>query len=218
MTTPPPVPHAHRHHHAQHAFAAAPDPEDYSGPLQGRHLIAWMRQDGVITNEEAERTVARIGQAESSQHALVRLAAIGVTDAQGNVMDVERLTEYLAGRARLGYLRIDPLKVEVGKVAETMSAAYAERHKVLPVQVTSGEVVVATSEPFITDWVAEVERQSKRMVRRVVANPADIRRYTAEFFALAKTVRAVQKSSGGVSATALVSSSLVSPRRDVVTP
>ena len=156
----------------------------------------------MITNEEAERTVARIGQAESSQHALVRLAAIGVTDAQGNVMDVERLTEYLAGRARLGYLCIDPLKVEVGKVAETMSAAYAERHKVLPVQVTSGEVVVATSEPFITDWVAEVERQSKRMVRRVVANPADIRRYTAEFFALAKTVRAVQKSSGGVSATA----------------
>ena len=202
MTTPPPVPHAHRHHHAQHAFAAAPDPEYYSGPLQWRHLIEWMRQDGVITNEEAERTVARIGQAESSQHALVRLAAIGVTDAQGNVMDVERLTEYLAGRARLGYLRIDPLKVEVGKVAETMSAAYAERHKVLPVQVTSGEVVVATSEPFITDWVAEVERQSKRMVRRVVANPADIRRYTAEFFALAKTVRAVQKSSGGVSATA----------------
>ena len=202
MTTPPPVPHAHRHHHAPHAFAAAPDPEHYSGPLQWRHLIEWMRQDGVITNEEAERTVARIGQAESSQHALVRLAAIGVTDAQGNVMDVERLTEYLAGRARLGYLRIDPLKVEVGKVAETMSAAYAERHKVLPVQVTSGEVVVATSEPFITDWVAEVERQSKRMVRRVVANPADIRRYTAEFFALAKTVRAVQKSSGGVSATA----------------
>ena len=202
MTTPPPVPHAHRHHHAPHAFAAAPDPEYYSGPLQWRHLIEWMRQDGVITNEEAERTVARIGQAESSQHALVRLAAIGVTDAQGNVMDVERLTEYLAGRARLGYLRIDPLKVEVGKVAETMSAAYAERHKVLPVQVTSGEVVVATSEPFITDWVAEVERQSKRMVRRVVANPADIRRYTAEFFALAKTVRAVQKSSGGVSATA----------------
>ena len=60
MTTPPPVPHAHRHHHAQHAFAAAPDPEYYSGPLQWRHLIEWMRQDGVITNEEAERTVARI--------------------------------------------------------------------------------------------------------------------------------------------------------------
>jgi general secretion pathway protein E len=29
-----------------------------------------------------------------------------------------------------------------------MSAAYAERHRVLPVQVTPTEVVVATAEPF----------------------------------------------------------------------
>jgi general secretion pathway protein E len=88
----------------------------------------------------------------------------------------------VAGRARrLEYLRIDPLKVDVGKVADTMSAAYAERHKVLPVQVTATEVVVATSEPFITDWVAEVERQSRRSVRRVVASPQDIHRFTAEF-------------------------------------
>jgi general secretion pathway protein E len=44
-----------------------------------------------------------------------------------------------------------------------------------------------------TDWVAEVERQSRRSVRRVVANPQDIHRFTAEFFALAKSVRAANK-------------------------
>ena len=106
------------------------------------------------------------------------------------------LTQWLAGRAGLAYLRIDPLKVDVGKVADTMSAAYAERHKVLPVQVTPSEVVVATAEPFLTDWIAEVERQARRSVRRVVANPTDIQRYTAEFFALAKSVRAAQKAGG----------------------
>ena len=57
------------------------------------------------------------------------------------------LTQWLAARAGLAYLRIDPLKVDVGKVADTMSAAYAERHKVLPVQVTPSEVVVATADP-----------------------------------------------------------------------
>ncbi|MFP5486432.1 MAG: GspE/PulE family protein, partial [Gammaproteobacteria bacterium] len=92
--------------------------------------------------------------------------------------------------------RIDPLKVDVGKVADTMSASYAERHKVLPVQVTAKEVVIATAEPFITDWVAEVERQAKRPVRRVLVNPQEIHRYTAEFFALAKSVRAAQKAGG----------------------
>jgi len=88
----------------------------------------------------------------------------------------------------------------VGKVADTMSAAYAERHRVLPVQVTAKEVVVATAEPFLVDWLDEVERQSRRAVRRVLANPQDIHRYTAEFFALAKSVRAAQKTGGNAGA------------------
>ncbi|WP_423456233.1 GspE/PulE family protein [Ottowia sp. VDI28] len=174
----------------------------YRGPVRWRQLVEWMLEDGVITESEAARTIARCSQAESAQPALVRLAAVGVeAAADGRPMEVEQLTQYLAQRAGLEYLRIDPLKVDAGKVADTMSAVYAERHKVLPVQIAPNEVVVATSEPFIDDWVAEVERQAKRPVRRVVSNPVDIKRYTAEFFALAKSVRAAQKS-GGAAGTA----------------
>jgi general secretion pathway protein E len=173
----------------------------HRGPVDWRHMVEWLSQDGVISPEEARRTIARCSQAESAQHPLVRLAAVAMTRAgDGKPLDIETLAQYLAGRAQLDYLRIDPLKVDVGKVADTMSAAYAERHRVLPVQVTGSMVVVATAEPFITDWVDEVERQSKRSVRRVVANPQDIHRYTAEFFALAKSVRAAQKSGGNAGA------------------
>jgi general secretion pathway protein E len=91
-------------------------------------------------------------------------------------------------------LRIDPLKVDVGKVADAMGAVFAERHRILPVVVTPTEITVATSQPFVTDWVDEVERQSRRSVRRVVASPQEIQRYTAEFYALAKSVRAASKS------------------------
>ena len=174
----------------------------YVGPVHWRHLVEWLRDDGVITPAEAERTIARCSQAESAQPALVRLAAVGVARASdGAPMDVEELTQHLARRAGLEYLRIDPLKVDAGKISDTMSASYAERHKVLPVQVTAAEVVVATSEPFIDDWVAEVERQSRRTVRRVVANPAEIKRYTGEFFALARSVRAAIKSGSGAGTT-----------------
>jgi general secretion pathway protein E len=169
----------------------------HKGPVDWRLMVDWLSQDGVISADEARRTIARCSQAESAQHPLVRLASVAMTRASdGKPLDIETLTQYLAGRAGMDYLRIDPLKVDVGKVADTMSAAYAERHKVLPVQVTGSTVVVATAEPFITDWVEEVERQSKRSVRRVVANPVEIHRYTAEFFALAKSVRAAQKSGG----------------------
>lgn len=170
----------------------------HDGPIGWRRLVAWLQADGVISDEEAQRTVARCAQAESAQHPLLRLASVSMRRVSDQKpLGIESLTQWLAGRAGLDYLRIDPLKVDVGKVADIMSAAYAERHRVLPVQVTPTEVVVATAEPFLTDWVGEVERQSRRSVRRVVANPQDIHRFTAEFFALAKSVRAAQKAGGG---------------------
>jgi general secretion pathway protein E len=168
-----------------------------SGPLQWRQVVEWLSEDGVISREEARRTIARCSQAESAQHPLVRLAAVAMARAaDGKPLDIETLTEYVAGRAQMPYLRIDPLKVDVARVADIMSAGYAERHRVLPVQVSPSEVVVATSEPFVVDWIEEVERQSRRSVRRVLANPQDVHRYTAEFFALAKSVRAAQRSGG----------------------
>ena len=167
------------------------------GPLDWRKLVEWLSEDGVISSAEAHRTIARCAQVQSAQQPLVRLASVSMTRVvDGKPLDIETMTEWLAGRASLKYLRIDPIKVEVGKVADMMSAVYAERHKVLPVQVTPTEVVVATSEPFVTDWVSEVERQSRRSVRLVVSNPLEITKYTAEFFALAKSVKAALKSGG----------------------
>ena len=179
-----------------------------SGPLGWRRIVEWLRADGVISAEQAQRTVARCSRAESSQPPLVRLGAVAMTRvSDGKPLDVDMLTEYVAQRCGLEFLRIDPLKADVGRIAEAMSAGYAERHKVLPVQITPKEVVVATSEPFMDEWVDEVERQSKRAVRRVMANPQDIARYTAEFYALAKSVRAVSQagaSAGGNSFEQLV--------------
>ena len=167
------------------------------GPLDWRTLVGWLQADGVISADEAQRTITRCASAHSAQHPLQRLAVVGMArQADGHVLDIEALTQWLAERAGLGYLRIDPLKVDVGKVADAMSAAYAERHKVLPVQVGVAEVVVATAEPFITDWVPEVERQTRKSVRLVVASPQDNARYTGDFFALAKSVRAANKSGG----------------------
>ncbi len=167
------------------------------GPLDWRRLVEWLREDAVIADDEAARTIARCSQGESAQHPLVRLASVSMRRASdGRALDIEMLTQWLAKRANLGYLRIDPLKVDVGKVADAMSAPYAERHRVLPVQVTPTELVIATAEPFITDWVSEVERQARRSVRRVVASPQEITRFTAEFYALAKSVRAAMKAGG----------------------
>jgi len=167
----------------------------HAGPLDWRKLLEWLSADGVISVLEAQRTTARCAQVQSAQAPLLRLASMGMTRvADAKPLDIETLTQWLAGRSGLQYLRIDPLKVEVGKVADSMTSIYAERHKILPVQVTPHELIIATSEPFVSDWIPEIERQSKRSVRLVLANPQDIAKFTAEFFALAKSVKAAVKS------------------------
>ncbi|MDD5031102.1 MAG: ATPase, T2SS/T4P/T4SS family [Rhodoferax sp.] len=175
--------------------AAAPQ-----GPLDWRMLVRWMQADGLINAAEAQRIHTRCDQAESAQHPLVRLASVGVHRASDQrSLDLEQLSQWLAGHAGLTYLRIDPLKVDIGKMVDAMSPAYAESHRILPVQVSAHEVVVATAEPYVAGWVAEVERQMRRSVRRVLANPQDITRYTAEFYALAKSVRAAARAGNGAS-------------------
>ena len=163
------------------------------GRLDWHQLLGWLRDDGLVTDDDAQRVIKRFGAGSSSLHALVRLGGAGLQH-QGRALDCEALTEWLARRVQLPYLRIDPLKVDVGRVAEVMSLQYAEMRKVLPVNVSADAVTVATSEPFDTGWVSEIESHSRRRVRLVIANPEDVARYTSEFYNLARSVRNAQKS------------------------
>jgi general secretion pathway protein E len=166
----------------------------HAGRLDWRLLLTWLHEDGWITAEDAERVTRRFGAGASSLHALVRLGGAGLQRIGGKALDTELLTEWLAGRAKLAYLRIDPLRADVGRVADVMSVHYAESRRALPVTMTGSEVTIATAEPFDAAWVTEIEAHTRRSVRLVVANPDDVRRYTTEFYALAKSVRAAQKS------------------------
>lgn len=102
---------------------------------------------------------------------------------------LEYLTEWFAGKIGFEYLHIDPLKVDFTGVADVMSSAYAGRFGILPVQVTTREVVVATAEPFIREWIAELKPILRKEIRLVMASPDDISRYLVEFFNLAKSVK-----------------------------
>ena len=182
------------------AAAAATAAARPRGRLGWHQLLGWLHDDAVISADDAQRVQKRFGAGASSLHALVRLGGAGL-QRDGRALDTEALTEWLAQRVSLPYLRIDPLKVDVGRVAEVMSLQYAELRKVLPVTVSAEQITVATSEPFDTGWVAEIESHTRRRVKLVLANPEDIARFTTEFFSLARSVRQAQKT-GETSATA----------------
>jgi len=178
--------------------AAGAASEAPSGPLHWKQLVGWLCSDGVITLADGQRIAQRFGAGDSSRHPLVRLGLAGLTHAaSGAALDTEALTEWLAGRCRLPYLRIDPLKVDVARVADVMSASYAERRRALPVQVGFAEALVATCEPFDVAWLPEIEAHTRKRIKLAIANPIEIQRYTTEFYTLSRSVRAAQKSGDG---------------------
>jgi general secretion pathway protein E len=165
------------------------------GRLDWRQLLDWLRDDGLITADDAERVARRFAAGSSSLHALVRLGGAGlVRRGTQRPLDAEALTEWLAARIGRPYLRIDPLKVDVGRVAEVMSVQYAQLRFALPLAMTPTEVTIATAEPFDTGWVPEIEAHTRRRVVLALAQPEELRRYTTEFYALAKSVRAAARS------------------------
>jgi general secretion pathway protein E len=110
---------------------------------------------------------------------------------------LEPLVEWLAGKLGVPYRHVDPLKVELGAVTATMSNAYAERYRILPIAVDRTKLTVATGEPFVRAWADELSRILKLDIELVFANPVDIRRYIGEFFNLARSMKKAQESSRG---------------------
>src|SRR5512144_1685498 len=88
--------------------ADLPIDRPHTGPLDWRLLLRWLRHDGVISVDDARHTEKRFTGADSRQHPLVRLGAAGLLRAsepgKGKPLDVEALTEWLAGRLQIPYL------------------------------------------------------------------------------------------------------------------
>ena len=119
----------------------------------------------------------------------------------GATLDIESLTIWLAERERQPYVRIDPLKIDSTVVTQVMSYEFARRHQILALDVREDEIVIVSAQPHLYSWEATIEQsQPGKRLTRMVANPADIRRYTAEFYTMA---RSVNKASAGIISSSL---------------
>ncbi|AUG43797.1 type II secretion system protein E [Pseudomonas chlororaphis] len=152
-----------------------------------RDLVA----QGFISQDSAEHALTTRRNAANSQlHPLEFLASQHLDDLSrpGRRLDLESLTLWLAQQAGQPYLRIDPLKIDVAAVTPLMSYAFAQRHKILAVSIDAEAVTVASAQPYVSAWEADLTHVLKLPIKRVVANPVEIQRLTVEFFRLAKSV------------------------------
>jgi general secretion pathway protein E len=157
-------------------------------------LVPRLVEGGLLAQDDADRIFA-IPDRERNGHPLALVAEMNFRkpDGERRLLDLESLTQWLATESGLPYQHIDPLKVDFTRVVDVMSSAYATSNAILPIAVSPVEVVIATSEPYIDGWVREIEQITKRAVRRVVANPLDVARFTTEFYKLAQSVKGASK-------------------------
>ena len=166
-------------------------------------LLEELRKGGVLSEAEYQQGLGiRRQSSETSLSPITILARQNFHDARNTVrlLSEDLICEWLAQQHKLRSYVIDPLEIDVTAITEVMSYAFAERHRILAVRVTADEVVVATAEPAVTGWVADLSHVTRRMVSRVVTSPTDIERYRVEFYQLATSVsRASTRHNGNTS-------------------
>ncbi len=162
-------------------------------------LLADLVADNLVSQDTAEKLLAlRRNLRTSDLHPLIILADQKWKDPRNpkKLLTLEVLAELLAGKVGLPYLHIDPFKIDFAAVTKVMSNAYAERFKILPVRVTSTEAVIATCEPYVREWEAELARIMRLEIKRVIANPQDINSFLVEFYNLARSVKSASELHG----------------------
>jgi len=164
-------------------------------------VLDWLVEDGVLAREPAELLKKERRYWRGAQNPLTLVAQENWKDlrAPHKSLTLDALAEWLAQRVGLEYLHIDPLKINFSVVTDVMSSAYATRFRILPVELTPKEVVVATAEPYVREWELEIGRLTGREVRRVIANPVAIERCQVEFYNLAKSIKGANRGAGGSS-------------------
>ncbi|HEY0179699.1 MAG TPA: ATPase, T2SS/T4P/T4SS family [Dokdonella sp.] len=180
----------------QHTADARPDRK----PALGQHrrleldeTLAALLADGLVSETDVQRVRAdvRTARGRLELHPLVLVANLKLPDRRDpdKPLSLEVLTQWLAQRAGLPYLKIDPMKIDVAAVTQVVSHAYAGRYRILPVAVSELQVVFATSEPFDTRWVADLGHILRRDIQRVVCNPLDLGRYLAEWWSVQRSIQ-----------------------------
>ncbi|MGF2688337.1 GspE/PulE family protein [Marinobacter sp. DUT-3] len=177
-------------------------PAPLRSTLTLRDLATALVSSGEISQQDADRILqANIGADTDRRHPLELFAIASLKSLNsGRTLDLDRLTQWLAEWAGQPWYHIDPLKIDTPSIARVMSYAFAQRHGILAVEIHPDEVLIASAEPFKGDWESNLRQAVQKDIRRVVANPEDIRRYTVEFYQLANSVSKASGRQGAGSA------------------
>lgn len=156
-------------------------------------------KDGKIS--ERDRMLVQTTHRQREQlkwHPLQWLANFNLIDQSHpqTTLTLNRLCQWLAEKTGLMFYIIDPLKADVQALTHVMSQEYALRNHILAVEIQADKVLIATDQPYKTEWVSNLEQNiSPKKIQQVLLNPEQLQRYIVEYYQVSRAVSGSQKSS-----------------------
>ncbi|HJQ35938.1 MAG TPA: GspE/PulE family protein [Thermoanaerobaculia bacterium] len=124
------------------------------------------------------RAQARATKARTEEEAspFKALAALNLTDASGNGTKIDDflLARLIAEDAHLPFCKIDPLKLDVEMIESKISRPFARKHKMIPVAIKDGKVIVAMVNPFDHAAMDSYRPMAKQEIEIVVSAESDV--------------------------------------------
>ncbi|MCO8046101.1 GspE/PulE family protein [Acinetobacter bohemicus] len=156
-------------------------------------------KDGKIAERDRMRVQTTHRQREQIKwHPLQWIAHFNLVDQSHpqSTLTLNRLCQWLAEKTGLMFYIIDPLKADVQALTHVMSQEYAVRNHILAVEIQADKVLIATDQPYKTEWVSNLEQNiSPKKIQRVLLNPEQLQRYITEYYQVSRAVSGSQKSS-----------------------
>jgi general secretion pathway protein E len=153
-------------------------------------------QAGMVAKEAAKlprhRKPRAFEQRALAYEIVERLQFPSETDPSGVLGEAE-IAQALAREANLDYARIDPLRLDADLIESKVSRPFAKRHRMIPLAVREGRLLVACADPFDIESIDSLRRIAEQEIDLVVASEPDILRSINEFYGLRHAVKRAER-------------------------
>ena len=128
------------------------------------------------------------GEDEPSPFKTVSSLNLQDASGQGTRIDDYLLARLIAEDAGLPFYKIDPLKLDIEFIEKKISRPFARKHRMIPIQVRDGRLVVAVANPFDVASIDSYRDMVKQELDAVVAAESDITQVITDYYGFRASV------------------------------
>jgi len=123
------------------------------------------------------------------------IAVLNLSDASGQGLRIDELllARLVAEEASLPFVKIDPLKLDIEFIESKISRPFARKHKMLPLQMKDGKLLVAMVNPFDSTSIDSYREIARLDLDIVVAAENDVVQVINEYYGFRSAVTKAER-------------------------